>query len=300
MNTSNAISRNIYAIRTHFGYTQQTFADLLGVSQVTVSKWETSGHKISESNIKRITDALPVTYDEVVGDESGYAMKLMRMVHRSDGYLTDNEIKDIFVSNLKGIMADRDIDGPTIAHMIGAEKQSIYSWLNKNSFPSANNLQKLIDALHVSSDDLLARKKVASGYTEVPVLASIAAGQPIDLEEVDDTFFVPSKLANRYPNAFLYRVEGDSMNRRIPDGCLALVDKSDREPDGHSAYAVCVNGYSATIKRVKRLANGYELTPDSYDPTQRPLIFDYGKPGTDEVTIIGKVVWATMPFDYSI
>ncbi len=33
------------------------------------------------------------------------------------------------------------------------------------------------------------------------------------------------------------------------------------------AYAVCVNGFDATIKRVKPLSNGYELIPDSIDPT---------------------------------
>ena len=61
-----------------------------------------------------------------------------------------------------------------------------------------------------------------------------------------------------------------------------------------------MNGYAATIKRVKKLANGYELTPHSYDPTYLPIVYDYNRNDTEEVTIIGKVVWATMPFDYEI
>jgi repressor LexA len=48
---------------------------------------------------------------------------------------------------------------------------------------------------------------------------------------------------------------------------------------------------------VRKPANGYELVPDSYDPTQRPIVFDYGEEGIDEVTIIGKVIWAAVPFD---
>lgn len=73
-----------------------------------------------------------------------------------------------------------------------------------------------------------------------------------------------------------------------------------REPYGRSAYAVCVNGYKATIKRVRKLANGVELVPDSHDPTQRPIVFDYADDDAEEVTVIGRVVWATMPFDYEI
>lgn len=76
MNKDSVIAKNIYAIRNHYGYTQETFAKLVGVSQVTVSKWETSGHRISEENIKAIMDVLPVTYDSIVGDANGFASML--------------------------------------------------------------------------------------------------------------------------------------------------------------------------------------------------------------------------------
>lgn len=86
----------------------------------------------------------------------------------------------------------------------------------------------------------------------------------------------------------------------LPNGCLALVDFDMKEPNEHDPFAVCVNGYSATVKRVKRLANGFELIPNSYDPTYIPTVFDYNKHDTEEITITGQVVWATMPFDYEI
>lgn len=90
------------------------------------------------------------------------------------------------------------------------------------------------------------------------------------------------------------------MNRVLPNGCYALVDPDDREPVDNQAYAVCVNGYSATVKRVRRLANGFELVPDSTDPTYRPMVYDYGVEGTDEITVIGRVFWYTLPFDWTI
>lgn len=91
------------------------------------------------------------------------------------------------------------------------------------------------------------------------------------------------------------------MNRVLPDGCYALVDPDEAEPIiEYKVYAVCVNGYSATIKRIRLLANGIELIPDSLDPTYRPTVYDYNDPDTVTITIIGRVVWYCIPFDYDI
>ena len=214
---------------------------------------------------------------------------------------SDNEIKDIFVANLTAIMEEKQIDGAELSRMLGKEKQSVYAWLKKRSFPSAANLQRLVDVLHVTTDDLLTKAgSINDGYVDVPVYGEIAAGTPIDMTEINDEFPIPQRIFDKHPNSGLVRVEGDSFNRRLPNGCYALIDFDQREPNERDAFAVCVNGYAATIKRVKRLANGYELTPYSYDPTYLPIVYDYNRDDTDEVTIIGKVVWATMPFDYEI
>lgn len=42
----------------------------------------------------------------------------------------------------------------------------------------------------------------------------------------------------------------------------------------------------------------HRQAPDSTDPTYRPTVYDYGEPGTETVTIIGRVVWYTLPFDW--
>ncbi len=215
--------------------------------------------------------------------------------------ISDNEIKQVFSNNLARILSNREMDGAELARLLGAEKQSVYAWLKMKSFPSAKNLQKIVDVLNVSSDDLLSSNPVDSdSYVDVPLLGSIAAGAPIDMDDIDDFFPIPYALQREHPRAFLLKVSGESMNRHIPDGAYALVDPDDCEPNERNAYAVCVNGYTATIKRVKKLSNGYELIPDSYDPTQRPIIFDYNDDETEEVTIIGRVVWYTIPFDFEI
>lgn len=59
-----------------------------------------------------------------------------------------------------------------------------------------------------------------------------------------------------------------------------------------------MNGYDATIKRVKPLNNGFELAPDSTDPTFKPAVYDYGIEGTETITLIGRVVYHVLPFDW--
>lgn len=213
--------------------------------------------------------------------------------------LSDNEIKNIFATNLRRIMEERGIDGAALSRMIGTEKQSVYAWLSESSFPSANNLQRLVEKLDVTTDELLARDGGGTGFVDVPLFGSIAAGTPIDMMPVTDTMQVPRALHNKYPRAFYLKVDGESMNRILPNGCYALVDPCSEVTADMAPYAVCVNGYAATVKRVRKLAHGFQLVPDSTDPTYRPKTYDYNDPSTETITIIGRVVYYMLPFDWS-
>ena len=136
---------------------------------------------------------------------------------------------------------------------------------------------------------------------ELRVFGRIAAGTPIEMEEGDFGFPCPTQLVRKYPKAFFLQVEGESMSRVLPDGCFVLIDPMQKDPIiNGKPYAVCVNGYDATVKRVRSLVNGIELIPDSLDPTYRPQVYDNGIEGTESITIIGRVVWYTVPFDHEI
>lgn len=217
--------------------------------------------------------------------------------------LSDNEVKNIFANNLKRIMSSRGLDGASLARIVGAEKQSIYSWLRADSFPSANNLQRLVDTLNVSVDELLSNRQILQsddGFIDIPLLGSISAGTPLEMLPIDESFPCPVKHVEKYGKENLYylRIKGNSVNRIFPNGCLALIAKNIVEGTDRDLFAVCVNGFDATLKHVEKLENGIRLVPDSYDPTIHPIIFDYTLPDTEEVTVMGKVVWATMPFDW--
>ena len=186
---------------------------------------------------------------------------------------------------------------------------TIRRWEQGQNDPDLNSLIQLIKLYGVSLDAILEMGITGdnsvncnrnSRMTSVPLLSGITATASIEVINSDETYDIPSDIYDRYPQAFLLKVVGDSMNRVLPNGCYALVNPCQEASKPMKAYAVCVNGFDATIKRVKPLSNGYELIPDSIDPTYRPQIFDFNEIDTQPVSIIGEVVWYLVPFGFEI
>ena len=188
-----------------------------------------------------------------------------------------------------------------LAEKLDTTQQTIQRYESGARDIKSSVLIKLSSVLGVTISYLLGMENAAlpnNSTIDVPLYGKIAAGEPIEMVEVEDSQPVPIKVHEKFPDAFLLRVEGDSMNRILPNGSYALIDPAQKEPISGKPYAVCVNGFDATIKRVRRLNNGFELVPDSTDPTYVPKVFNYNEPGTDPVTVIGRVVYYVLPFDW--
>lgn len=210
---------------------------------------------------------------------------------------------------LRSLQALIDHEGSKVAFAkkIGVSRAAVTNWTSGINAPDIETIAVIAHAYGVPLSAMLEGtagniEKIDAekhSWAEVPLYGSIAAGTPIEMLPVEDTFVVPRTMRERYPDAFLLKVVGESMNRVIPNGSYALINPTDETVDGR-AYAVAVNGYDATIKRVRRLANGVELCPDSTDPTMRPMVFDFADPDAQTVTVIGEVVWYVVPFDFAI
>lgn len=202
--------------------------------------------------------------------------------------------------NIDAIMVEYDITASSIARAAGVSEASVSDWRNKGVIPRRKNIDKLCSYFNLTADDILSDSngfaakvhgKVGKGFVPVPLYGSVAAGTPIEMIPVEDMKEAPAKYIDDDPDAYLVRVRGTSMNRQINDGMFALVSPKYTEPNDHDMFLVTVNGYDATIKHVRRLGNGVELVPDSYDPTYRPEVFDFADEGTPDIKVLGKVVW---------
>lgn len=188
-----------------------------------------------------------------------------------------------------------------LAEKMDTTQQTIQRYESGSRDIKSSVLIKLSAVLGVTISYLLGMENTSipnNDMVEVPLYGAIAAGTPIEMIPVENSHPVPAEVRRRHPSAFLLKVEGDSMNRILPNGCYALVDPCEAVEHNGAPYAVCVNGYDATIKRVNKLNNGFELAPDSNDPTYSKQVFNYNEPGTQTITVIGEVVYFVLPFDW--
>lgn len=197
------------------------------------------------------------------------------------------------LSELRG-----DISQEKFAKTIGLTQQNYWKYENGLQGMRSDLIERICKMFGCSAEWLLCldnEPPKTSDFAEVRVYGAIAAGKPLEMLETDSTEPVRADVIAKYPHSFLLKVKGESMNNVLPNGCFALVDPcSDVERD-MAPYAVCVNGNDATIKRVRKLNNGFELVPDSKDPTFISEMYNYNEAGTEEITIIGRVVYYVLP-----
>lgn len=139
----------------------------------------------------------------------------------------------------------------------------------------------LINCDENSSIDALPSNIIPIRIEKVPLLGSIAAGEPILAQEEFDTYIEAD--ADIRCN-FALRVDGDSMAPTINYGDVVFIRKQDDVEEGQIA-AVLIDD-SATLKRVYYIPNGVHLLSDN--PKYPPMIFTL--PDCDTIRILGRAV----------
>ncbi|MCI8661561.1 MAG: transcriptional repressor LexA [Lachnospiraceae bacterium] len=115
---------------------------------------------------------------------------------------------------------------------------------------------------------------------QIPIIGTVAAGQPILAEEnIEDYFPVPSELL---PNSqiFMLSIKGESMvNAGIFDGDRVIVQQTSVAQNGDIVVALIED--SATVKRFYKEDGHYRLQPEN--DTMEPII-------VSDLNILGKVI----------
>lgn len=215
--------------------------------------------------------------------------------------------------NIHAIRGNFGLSQEQLAAIAEVSQTSVSAWECGQTIPRFSNAVKIVESLpSLTMDDVYsqvlgyARRVLQQAHPEsgssfgfVPLYGSIAAGAPIEMLQIEEIHPVPNAPLLRYPKAFYLRVKGESMNRVLPNGSYALVCPTSEVVDG-SVYAVSVGSSDATVKRVRKLNNGIALEPDSNDPTYKSQVFDYGDGERETLSVIGRVVWFCVPYDYEI
>lgn len=181
-----------------------------------------------------------------------------------------------------------------LAKKINVSQQTIGSWEVGRAEPNSEALKTLSTLFGISVDQLLGQKDfsneveisgaIPEEYT-IPILGRIAASAPSGLvSDYEGEISIQPSSIKRYgrKDIFALRVLGDSMNRIIPEGAIAIIHKTCDWEDG-DICAVTINGDDATLKEVTKTDRGIKFTPLSYSKFHAP--WEYIK-DEDEVDVI--------------
>ena len=132
------------------------------------------------------------------------------------------------------------------------------------------------------------KKQRVSGLVAIPLLGTIAAGEPIEAIEDKETIEVQKDLLSKSGEHFALRVQGNSMiDEGILDGSIVIIRKQPTVENGETAIAL-INGNEVTLKKIYKEKNGFRLQPAN--PNLKPIF-------TKKLTIQGKVVSVIRSFE---
>lgn len=139
--------------------------------------------------------------------------------------------------------------------------------MNLFGFKSKNAVARLVDKFieeGIVGKDHLGRLIADTSFDSIPMLGSVKAGFPSDVEELKDTINIDDYLINRKENSYMLTVDGNSMiDAHIADGDMVLVEKTNTAKDGQIVIAN-VDG-EFTMKYFKKNGDKVWLEPANKD-----------------------------------
>lgn len=172
-----------------------------------------------------------------------------------------------------------------VGSMVGVTKSTVKKWENgdiKNI--KRDNIEPLANALRVHPLWIMGLENNTRYKTKkVPVLGTVATGEPIFTEENYDVYIEVDK---DMPVDFCLKVRGDSMkDARILDGDIVFVRKQPAVENGE--IAVVLIDDDVTLKKFYKNNGGIILKPENnnYQPRY------YTEKDLKDIRILGKAIF---------
>lgn len=198
--------------------------------------------------------------------------------------------------NIRAVRTRNNLTQEEFGEIVGVSSMAVSQWETGRAVPRMGAVQKISDYFHISKGSLI--DEDSSTLTKLPISGSTATLPLRTLGKVhagvmdddavcdDEEVQVPERVVLAYPDAFLLRVEGNCMDRVIPEGSHVVVVPH-KEPTNGSIVVIHDDAYEAIMRRYYKGSSALMLSPDSYEEEYQDIIVHDGQ----EITLIGVVVW---------
>lgn len=200
---------------------------------------------------------------------------------------------------LKNARIFKNISASELCRLANIPKSSLSDWENGKSQPSAKSFLRILNILNITATELvrfgssannspsISKKKVNS--IKIPVLGSIPAGIPIEaVQDIIDYEEISEEMAfvGEY---FALKVKGNSMSPSIQDGDIVIIRKQE-DADSGKICVVMINGNDATLKQIKKDANGIWVLPQNPNADFKPTFYSNKEIEDLPVKVVGVAV----------
>jgi len=215
--------------------------------------------------------------------------------------ISENIRKQLRIHNMKQV---------DLADKAKISKSALSDYLNLRSAPSFGVIQKIADVFGVNKtdidstfkeiDDNVVHLNNSNSYNYFDTGLSAGTLMEVDPFTRNNThkIVLSDVMMGKYAgdkDIFISHVNGESMNRIIPDESLIAIKKFRTISDlANGDIVVFQDGGDMSIKRFYNDQNSHIITfsPDSYDSSFHPINYRYEDFG--DVRIVGKVVVYTV------
>ena len=219
--------------------------------------------------------------------------------------------KELFINRLKAAMKNKSISQYSLSKISGINRGRISSYMSGKYLPKQDKIFILADILEVNPEwlacnsdsmdriDLNTQSTFDDGllinsYPFVDAGVSAGLANEIEAQQDIDLVNIPDLLLGRYAgrkDLLLMRVNGESMNRVIPNGSLiGLITNISPSSLLNGDIVVFSNNYEYSVKRFfkDKKNKRYIFNPDSYETCFDDIIIPFDN--SDGLNIIGKVI----------
>lgn len=184
---------------------------------------------------------------------------------------------NFFSKNIRYLREKHGVEQVELANHLGRKSgSSISDWEKGKYTPKAGTLNKIAQYFHISLSELMETDlsdhipniREIGEFISIPIIGTIACGDPITAEENIEGYKERSKNDLPGGELFYLTAQGDSMQPTIPNGSLVLCRRQADVENGEIA-AVLVNGdEETTLKKVRKINGMIMLEPlnDQYEP----------------------------------
>ncbi|QAS70231.1 helix-turn-helix domain-containing protein [Oenococcus sicerae] len=204
--------------------------------------------------------------------------------------------------NIRKLRDSKHLTQAQFGKLINQAGPTVASWEQGRSKPRMDAAIRISNIFNIKlselngDDEIENSVQIENASQNLPVLGRIFAGAPDGVEQdIDGKVAIDPQIISRYgiDNLMALRIDGESMNKVVHNGAIAIINKTDEYVNG-DILAVIINGYKGTLKHVFKYDDHIRFEPDSYLRDFQPFEYSMDQIEDDDPTVIivGKYLYS--------